>query len=80
MIHRVARRRLADPDPQPGVVVGAELLLDVPQPVLPAVAALRPNPQLAERQVEVVADDQQLLERQLVEVERPPGPPGRSGS
>src|SRR5262249_39258075 len=37
---------------------------------VPAVRSLRPGPQFAERQVDVVANDQQILQRQLVEVDQ----------
>src|SRR5262249_37893487 len=58
-----------DADPQPGVLLGAQVVADVAQPLLSAVAAPGPHPQLAERQVDVVADDEQVRYRHLVEVQ-----------
>src|SRR4051812_40787742 len=39
--------RRPDPDPQPGVVLGPQVLLGAPQALLATVGPLRPRPQLA---------------------------------
>ena len=47
-------------------------LNDVVQSLLPAGRAFAAKPQLAQRQVEIVANDQQIGQRQLVKVDRRP--------
>ena len=65
VIHRPAPR-LADPHAEPRVLLGAQLVDDGAQPVVPAVRAGLAEPELAERQREVVRDDQHLAERHPV--------------
>ena len=58
--------RLADPDPQPAELLGAELVDDRAQAVVAAGAAALAEAQLAERQREVVGDDQQVGQRRVL--------------
>ncbi len=67
MLHRAFVRGI-HADPQPRVFRRPQVVLDVAQAVVPAMRPPGPHPQLAQRQVDVVADDQQLRQRQLVEV------------
>ena len=66
-----------DSDAQPGIVGGAQVALDVAQAVVAAVRAAGPQSQLAQRQVDVIADNQNVLDRQLVEIDQLRGPSGR---
>ena len=67
--------RLTNANPQSHVSVCPQLLLNVPQPVLPAVAPFRSHAEFAERKVDVVANHEQIFDRDFVEVEnRPHGP------
>ena len=65
VVHRPAPR-LADPHPEPRVLLRAQLVDDRAQPVVPAVRAGLAEPELAERQREVVRDDQHLAQRHPV--------------
>ena len=53
-----------------GKLVGPEVGRDVAQALLTAVGSSRPEPQLAHRQAEIVAHDQQVGQGQLVEPHR----------
>ena len=53
----------ADPDPQPGIIPRAQMLLDRLQPVMPAAAAARPQPELAQRQIRIIHHHQQPRQR-----------------
>ena len=55
--------RLADPDPQPAELLGPELVDDRAQAVVPARPATLAEAQLAERQGEIVGDDEQVDQR-----------------
>ena len=55
--------RIADPDPEPAELLGLQLVDDRAQAVVAAVAARLAEPELAERQREVVGDDEQVAER-----------------
>ena len=55
--------RLADPDPQPAELLGPELVDDRAQAVVAARPAALAEAQLAERQGEVVGDDEQVDQR-----------------
>ena len=55
--------RLADPDPQPAELLGPELVDDRAQAVVAARPAALAEAQLAERQREVVGDDEQVDQR-----------------
>ena len=57
---------LADPDPQPAELLGPELVDDRAQAVVAAGAAALAEAQLAERQGEVVGDDEQVDERRVL--------------
>ena len=61
---------VADADPEAGELVGAEVGRDVAQPFLAAVGPARPEPELAQRQAEVIADDQEVGRLELVEPHR----------
>ena len=63
-------RRGADADAKPRKLLRSQPPNDVVQPLLPARRPSRPKPQLAHRQVQVVAEDQQVLVRQLVKTHR----------
>ena len=65
VVDRVATR-LADPDPQPAELLVAELVDDRPQAVVAAGAPALAEPQLAERQGEVVDDHQHLGQRRAL--------------
>ena len=58
--------RVADPDPQPAELLGAQLVDDRAQAVVAARPAALAEPELAERQREVVGDDQQVGERRVL--------------
>ena len=58
--------RLADPDPQPAELLGAELVDDRAQAVVAARPAALAEAQLAERQREVVGDDEQVDQRRVL--------------
>ena len=58
--------RLADADPQPAELLGAELLDDRAQAVVAARATALAEPELAERQREVVGDDEEVAERRVL--------------
>ena len=66
-IHAVV---LADPDPEPGELVGSQLSRDVTQTFLTTVRSARPEPKLADRQAEIIAHHQQVRERELVKPHR----------
>ena len=55
--------RLADPDPQPAELLGPELVDDRAQAVVAARPATLAEAQLAERQGEIVGDDEQVDQR-----------------
>src|SRR6478672_9213407 len=57
---------LADPHPQPAELLGLELVDDRAQAVVAACAATLAEPQLAEREREIVGDDKEVDERSLV--------------
>ena len=61
-----AADRVADPDPEAAELLGAELVDDRAQAVVAAVAAALAEPELAERQREVVGDDQQVAQRRVL--------------
>src|SRR5262245_8957207 len=67
--------RRTDADPQPAVIARPEGLLDAPQALLRADRSPGPHPQLAERQGDVVTDDEDIPDIQLVEVRRRPDRP-----
>ncbi len=46
------------------------MILDVAQAVMTAVGPPYSGPQLAQRQIKIIADDQQILQRQLVKVDQ----------
>ena len=56
----------ADPDPEPAELLVAELVDDRAQAVVAALAAALAEAQLAERQGEVVGDDQQVGQRRVL--------------
>ena len=62
MVHGVPTR-LPDPDPEPGERLSVELVDDGAEAVVAAVAAALAEAHLAEREAEVVGDDQHLVER-----------------
>src|SRR6266702_539837 len=51
----------AHADPQTREDLGSQGLDDRPQPVVPSVAAARPQPDSPEFQIQIIADDQQIL-------------------
>jgi len=55
--------RLPDPDPQPAELLAPELVDDRAQAVVPARTATLAEAQLAERQGEIVGDDEQVDQR-----------------
>ena len=61
--------RIADPDAQAAELLGAELVDDRAQAVVPAMAARLAETQLAERQREVVRDDEEVAERGVLAVQ-----------
>ena len=65
VVHR-ATARLADPDPEPAEALRPELLDDRAKPVLATVRATLAEAELAERQGEVVRDDEQIAERRVL--------------
>ena len=65
MVARGAQR-VADADAQPAELLRAELLDDRAQAVVAAVAAAFAEPQLAERQREVVGHDEQVVQRSVL--------------
>src|SRR5262245_18651283 len=54
------RRRRPHPDPEPRVLVRPRGVADRFEPLVPAGASPRPEPDRAERQVDVIADNQDL--------------------
>src|SRR5262245_55237222 len=60
--------RRTDADAEAGILGRAQVTLNVTQPIVAAVGPARPRSQLAERQVEIIAYDEQALGWQLVEV------------
>src|SRR3954462_8670488 len=76
MVARVAHG-VADPDPEPAELLGPELIDHRAESVVPAVAARLAEPQLPEREREVVGDDEQVAERGVLAREDfPYGEPG----
>ena len=65
----VDRPSIADPDAEPGVVVGPEVGGDVAEAFLAPVATALADPELAQREVQVVAEDQEVGRLELVEAE-----------
>ena len=57
---------VANADPESGKLVGAQVVDDVAQAFLSAVGSPWPQTQLAQRQAEIVADDQQVGQIELV--------------
>src|SRR5262249_31295800 len=57
-----------DADAEAGIFGRAQVILNVPQPVVAAVGPAGTCSQLAKRQVEIIAHDEQVLGWQLVEV------------
>ena len=57
---------IADADPEPAELLGAELVDDRAQAVVAAVAAALAEAELAERQREVVGDDEQVGQRRVL--------------
>ncbi len=64
------RARSADADAQAGEVLALDGVNDVAQAVVAAVAAARPQADVPHRQLEVIADDEHLLRRQFVALEK----------
>src|SRR5687768_16744974 len=58
-------RRTADADPDPVELPGPEGAADGLEPVVPVVAAAELEPQAAEREVELVVDDDEPFQRDL---------------
>ena len=56
----------ADPDPEPAELLGRELVDDRAEAVVAARSAALAEPELAERQGEVVGDDQEVAERRVL--------------
>src|SRR3954453_1557351 len=76
MVARVAHG-VADPDPEPAELLRPELIDHRTEPVVPAMAARLAEPQLPEREREVVGDDEQVAERgALAREDFPYGEPG----
>ena len=64
--------RPAYAEPQPGIFSCPQMTLDVAETVVPAVRPAWPGPQLSERQVDVIAYDQEIGDVHLVKIERLP--------
>src|SRR5258708_5264652 len=45
------------------------MTLDISQPIMAAVSSSASHPQLSQRQIEIIAHDQQILKRRLVKIE-----------
>ena len=61
-----AASRRPDPDPEPAELLGVELVDDRTETVMAAGPAALPEPELAERQGEVVGDDEEIDQRRVL--------------
>src|SRR5258707_14722299 len=68
MLHGRLVPRSLHPNPKPGVFGRSQMILDVTETIMAPVSSPGSNSQLAERQVEIIANNQQVRKRQLVEV------------
>jgi hypothetical protein len=58
----------ANPDSQSRILARAQVLLDGLKSMMAATAGTRPQPELAQRQIRVIHDDQQARERDAIKI------------
>jgi hypothetical protein len=61
-------RRWADSDPQARHICASQLPDDVRQPIIATASPARAHSQLAQRKVEIIADDEQILSIQFKKI------------
>jgi hypothetical protein len=69
MIDGLSRFWLPHPDAQARILFRAQMELDVPQAIVSPVATAGTQPQFAQRQMNVVTNDEQVLEGELVKIQ-----------
>ena len=75
-----ASSRRSDPDPEPAELLGVQLVDDRTESVVAAGPATLPEPELAERQGEVVGDDEEIDQRRVLAGEDLPNGVARDDS